>query len=359
MFGNITQLPSGRFRARHLHPERKLVDGKRNYVNAPETFRTKTDARKWLTKQDALISSGMWIDPKEAKLEPTFSEYAEQVIKQRNVSDSTQSYYEKWLENHVNPTFGQMKLKDITKPLVREWLGTVAPGKPSAREHAYRIFSLVMLQAEDDELILKSPCQKKLLEQIAPAPLPPNTRQRRKRVIRALTEEQIEELAKYLPTQYQDLVRFMGQIGLRVGEATEIRGTDLKEVEELGLVLTVARTYSNGRISPTTKTGKSREVLLPSYFADLFKDRLGSPELLFPSSHGTNIDPANLRSSMNHYSPFGHVTPHDLRHSAITNMHKKGVGELVIMQISGHSSRAMSAHYTHPDVSWQEGVWAS
>jgi len=40
-FGMIRRLPSGRFQASYVGPP-----GKR--VNAPETFRTRTDANRWL-----------------------------------------------------------------------------------------------------------------------------------------------------------------------------------------------------------------------------------------------------------------------------------------------------------------------
>ena len=44
----------------------------------------------------------------------------------------------------------------------------------------------------------------------------------------------------------------------------------------------------------------------------------------------------------------GDVTPHTLRHTAISRMIEAGYDDYAIMAISGHSSTRMLARYTHP-----------
>jgi len=55
-FGAVRRLPSGRFQARYSGP-----DG----VTRPadDTFETKTAAEVWLTRKEAEIFDGDWIDP--------------------------------------------------------------------------------------------------------------------------------------------------------------------------------------------------------------------------------------------------------------------------------------------------------
>jgi hypothetical protein len=62
-FGYIRKLPSGRFHASFIPPG----GGKRQ--NAPTTFKTKTDARAWLTRVEADISRGSWLN-EELGLQP-------------------------------------------------------------------------------------------------------------------------------------------------------------------------------------------------------------------------------------------------------------------------------------------------
>src|SRR5690606_8128249 len=54
-FGKVRKLPSKRWQASYIGP-----DVERQY--APNTFRTKTDADRWLARVEADISSGKWLD---------------------------------------------------------------------------------------------------------------------------------------------------------------------------------------------------------------------------------------------------------------------------------------------------------
>lgn len=54
-FGNVRKLPSGRFQASYVGP-----DGQRR--TAPDTFRRKTDADRWLAGVETDLHRGGWVD---------------------------------------------------------------------------------------------------------------------------------------------------------------------------------------------------------------------------------------------------------------------------------------------------------
>jgi hypothetical protein len=54
-FGYVRKLPSGRYQASFIGPS-----GTRQA--APDTFRTKTDADRWLSATEADISRGTWLN---------------------------------------------------------------------------------------------------------------------------------------------------------------------------------------------------------------------------------------------------------------------------------------------------------
>ena len=56
VFGEISRLPSGRYRARYTGPDR-------NRHSAPVTFVARIDAEGWLVEQERLISRGEWRPP--------------------------------------------------------------------------------------------------------------------------------------------------------------------------------------------------------------------------------------------------------------------------------------------------------
>lgn len=55
-FGQITRLPSKRYRARYTGPDMALHNG-------PTTFETRQDAKGCLTDERRLISGGAWVYP--------------------------------------------------------------------------------------------------------------------------------------------------------------------------------------------------------------------------------------------------------------------------------------------------------
>ena len=88
-FGQITRLPSKRYRARYTGPDTALH-------NAPTTFLRKEDAEAWLADERRLISHGDWTPPgrrkaemiaaamREAAPELTVGQYVERIIARRS-----------------------------------------------------------------------------------------------------------------------------------------------------------------------------------------------------------------------------------------------------------------------------------
>ena len=54
-FGKVRKLPSGKYQASFVGPT-----GTRQ--NAPQTFRTRTDAARWLAQVEADLSRGTWLN---------------------------------------------------------------------------------------------------------------------------------------------------------------------------------------------------------------------------------------------------------------------------------------------------------
>ena len=120
-FGSIRKLASGRHQAVYTGPD--LL----RHV-APTTFQAKIDAEGWLHEERKLIEANEWSPPKHraekaravAKT-PDFETYAKKWIAKRRTDKgeplraTTRANYEATLEHHLVPTFGRMRLRDITK----------------------------------------------------------------------------------------------------------------------------------------------------------------------------------------------------------------------------------------------------
>ncbi len=75
-FGSVRKLPSGHYQASFIGP-----DGRRR--PAPQTFVSKADATRWLSRTETEVSSGTWVDPSAAQV--TLAPYAEAWLAQRTV----------------------------------------------------------------------------------------------------------------------------------------------------------------------------------------------------------------------------------------------------------------------------------
>lgn len=92
VFGEISKLPSGRFRARYTGPDL-------NRHSAPGTFVARIDAEAWLAEQERAISRGDWRVPKKvvAQAPETLCEYAKAVVARRKLRPATVALYDKLL----------------------------------------------------------------------------------------------------------------------------------------------------------------------------------------------------------------------------------------------------------------------
>ncbi|MET9248124.1 site-specific integrase [Nonomuraea sp. NPDC003709] len=153
-FGNIRQLPSGRYQASYLGP-----DGRRH--NAPETYERKGDAERALSLIEAEIVKGDWIDPERGKIK--LKDYAEMWIKERpGLRPRTVDLYTWTLNKHITPYLGTVQLGKLSTAMVRRWRADLL-GKgvsPTMLAKAYRLLrAVLMTAAEDDGIIPRNPCR--------------------------------------------------------------------------------------------------------------------------------------------------------------------------------------------------------
>src|SRR5690625_3123475 len=116
--GAVSQLPSGRWRARYTR------DGAT--FSAPHTFDTKADAETWLAGERADRARDTWLDPRLGR--ETLAEYAWAWLDSRpDLAPRTIDLYRTQLTKRVLPKvggkrgaeLGRMALADITPQIVR------------------------------------------------------------------------------------------------------------------------------------------------------------------------------------------------------------------------------------------------
>lgn len=109
----------------------------------------------------------------------------------------------------------------------------------------------------------------------------------------ALTIAQLSALLGQLDPRWRTFFAFLTETGLRIGEAIELRWTDV----EFGKrpAINVARQFSNGRVSaPKSHYGRRRIPLSPHMARELWTAQAGPGDLVFTTPSGTRVNRHNV-----------------------------------------------------------------
>ena len=144
VFGEISQLPSRRFRARYTGP-----DGNRH--SAPLTFVARIDAEGWLVEQERLISRGDWRPPaRQVRQTPLLlGEYAAVVVARRRLRPATVALYAKLFRLTILPTWANRTLGDITAAEISAWYAGMRH-TPTQQANAYGLLKSIFKPRSTD-----------------------------------------------------------------------------------------------------------------------------------------------------------------------------------------------------------------
>ena len=335
-FGKLRKLPSGRYQASFVGPS-----GQRQ--TAPNTFRTKTDADRWLVNVESDISRGVWLDEQTGR--QVFGKYAAAYL--RDSPDVGERWAETCTRNmclHMTDLL-DLPLIAISPAVVRSWhaKALAGTGGRTSIAQSYRFLRTVMNCAVRDGAIAVNPCQ------IRGA----GKDMAKERPIASPAE--IVELVDAITPRYRAAVLLAAWCGLRRGEVCALATADVD------LVANVVRVRRNrvellesGRKfdkAPKTRAGM-RDIAIPPHLRPamvehmekwagrdrFFLGRDGQP------MRGNAIYQAFVRARE---KVSVEITFHDLRHTGQTLAASTGATLADLMMRLGHSSSVAAMRYLH------------
>ncbi len=360
-FGSIRKLESGRYQAGYTGPDlmRHL---------APITFSAKIDAEGWLHEERKLIEANEWSPPKHraeraraSQKIPDFETYALRWIAKRRTDKgeplraSTRANYEATLKHHLVPTFGKLRLRDITKAAVRHWYEETqlnSPDNPRANSKAYGLLRAIMNTAVEEDLIEASPVH------IRGA----GYRPKRRRLEPASLEE-LDAIVEHMPDKWKLMVLLASWCALRYGEIAELRRKDikLKLVNDrwTGLIQVRRGVVFIGReprVEPPKSEAGIRDVAIPPHLIPIIKEHLdnhaapGQEGLLFPAANGrqqwaSTVDSYFTRAKR--AAGRSDLRFHDLRHTGAVMAAQQGATLADLQARLGHSTANAALLYQH------------
>lgn len=360
-FGAFRILPSGRIQASYTGP-----DGKR--YNAPQTFDNKTDARGWLSIQQAKLHTGQWspmdtsrADAAKGGRAETLETYATEWLGTRmnrhgeHLRPRTRVEYARLLRTALAALSGE-RLNSITPEVIRKWYADqTASGTRTQAARAYGFLKAVLTTAVEDGRITTNPCILRGAQNATTG-----------RKVEPPTPAELQKILDAITPRYRAAVIIAAWGGCRFGELTELRRKDLilskdgRTVTSITVKVSRAVTKTTGEgfiIGKTKSEAGVRSITLPPHVVGIVVDHLnadvrpGPESLLYPATDGTT----HLAQSTfaKHWYPArkaaGRVDMpwHALRHYGATRAALAGATLKELQERLGHSTVAAAMRYQH------------
>ncbi len=303
-------------------------------------FRTKYDAQQFLANVSVSIVSKTYIDPKDARVRIDQLSEVWLADQQAVLKPSTFHALESSHRVHVIPRWGKVWVDQVRYSDVRAWVTELANQRSASTTiRAHGILAAVLDIAVWDRRIAENPARGIKLPKKRP----------KRRVY--LTHGQVDLLARQ--SLHPDLLYFLAYTGLRWGEATALRISDVNLARRRVTVQENAVLVGGTIHTGSPKTHATRSVPYPDFLDDLV--RLGQAHK-HPDDYlfGTGSEPLRLpnsqdgwfagavRRAMRADPGFPRLTPHDLRHTAASLAISAGANVKAIQRMLGHASAAMT-----------------
>jgi integrase len=253
-----------------------------------------------------------------------------------NVRESTEYIYRKVTENSLRPFFATLKACKVTTDTLNEYRRSrISAGRSETT--ANRELALVRIAYRNGQ---KCTPPKVLMVPYFPMSKEDNVRQG------FLRDEQYSALLDALPAELKPLFVTAYETGIRMGELLAI-GWDQVDFESGSIVLQAGETKNGeGRIVP----------ILAGDMHDLLNGAKQERDAKWPdcpwvfNRQGEQIK--DFRATWANACERAGVPDlnfHDLRRTAVRNMRRAGVSQVVRMKISGHKTDSMERRYNIVD----------
>jgi integrase len=251
---------------------------------------------------------------------------------------STQKFYSNMIDAHLNPAFGDMQLRLITKDAVQSFLNAKAKNGSSWKtvKHIRTAFGTIIEAAVRDELMISNPVRKTRLPR------------------RSQAEESLEispatiaTLIEKLPEPSRSIATLLAATGLRIGELLALRWQDVDLEKKY---LWVRQTVYEGHFDePKSKRSKRKVPLAPislNILGTLHRPGIEPSRLIFSARNGSPLSRRNLlnRQLKPVCKSLGltDVNWHWFRHAHATLLDSVGATLGTTQALLGHSSPDMT-----------------
>lgn len=293
-------------------------------------FGTLHEAKAWAREVEDSLRRGNYVSPQATRMR--LAEWAERWWEHSPGRPTSRARDLSYLRTHVLPRFGGHQLGAVTRSEVQAWVHDLQADKAPATVHkAVQVLSKVLRAAMLDGRLAVNACT-----DVALPPIPDEE-------ARFLTPDELVALEDAMPERWADLVPFIADVGLRIGEVAALRWRDVDVFrhsvtvrEVLTEVPMAVSKAASGLVlgPPKTRAGRRTVPMLTTETADRLAARQvghGPDAFVFANPDGSPLRPNNFRARV--WRPAVAAagltdpapTPHALRHTAVAHWIAAGV----------------------------------
>lgn len=348
----ITKLGKGKYQVTvvRTHPN-DLKDGKPRKVKRKQiVYGSQQDAKAAHEELAAELEAELGL--RTAPIQMIVTDYVQQWIELRakRLKNSTLQKYMNDLNKHILPKLGHRLLNELVPSDIRALLAQ-DDGADNSRKNRLRVLSAISKDALADGLIDRDFC---LRVSVKVKPVyteeEPNL----------LTPEQLGALLEHMNPESLDMLYLLAFTGMRW---CEVAGLKWDDIDLTSGVLRIKRANVKGHINEPKTQASRRTVGLPDEVLDRLRARRHRmiveqhPGLalgwVFPCKMGTHHRGYPLRTKLAKARDAAGIqirfTTHGLRRT-YNDLARRHADGLVVRSVIGHSSEAMTEHYSHVDV---------
>lgn len=328
------------------------VEGKR----VTKYFRTMREANNWRIETLQKIQSGLFYAGPKLTLAKYLDEWI--ISRKDSIKPKTLLQYKSIIELHINPILGTKNINELKPADIQALYNSKIASGTGVRtvRLIHSVLHCALNHALKLGIIYRNPSD---------AIYKPKAI---KNEMKILDENQVRSLLLAAKgKRLEALYKLAVTTGLREGEILGLKWSDLNwDTHQLNIQRQVQRVQKTGLVFSDPKTAAGRRMILlgpgtVSSLKDHYKRQLFEREfmgkqwqdndLIFPSSHGSPLDPSNLLRQFKELLREANIPDirfHDLRHTAASLMLKQGISIKVVQERLGHSDAAMTLNvYSH------------
>ena len=333
---NIYKRRDGRWEARYV--KEILPDGKKKYASVyaksyaevkekQRLCRQKKPCKKAAEKMEFELLSAEWLDEKRAALKP-----------------STYAKYEGVLRNWINPNFGGIYVRSISKFTVRNFTEKLLAARlsPQTVNNILIVLNSIFLYISEEREIAMPAVHYVQCE---------------RREMRVLSVSEQQRLMRYL-TEFTDVYK-LGVLlalltGLRIGELCALQWSDVSQdtisVSKTMLRLSVGNGKTEVKICPPKSGCSVRKIPIPPSLKPILELHRGEGYVLSDASRGFT-EPRTMQykfARMLADCGIEKANFHALRHTFATRCIEAGVDAKTLSEMLGHSDvKTTLSRYVH------------